>query len=229
MVRWLLGRADVVCTFGSTHARFLRSIGCPRVEEIETLLPEAALQPFPRCVAAPPRIVFAGRAVPEKGLDLLLRALPLVTKPCELHVAGNVAVPSLIASRGDEDPEWNNRRPTVVIHGVLAEEDFVSLLRSASLVVLPSSAELWPLVILEALAVGVPVIATPLPTVGEIADKYGGVVTTTRSAPHLAAAIDAALTGDCPAPASAALIATHAWPTVIRHYERLVSSLEGSL
>ncbi|MET9230065.1 glycosyltransferase [Lentzea sp. NPDC003310] len=110
---------------------------------------------------APHRVVSVGRLVPRKGFDDLIAALPRVPDT-ELVVAGGPA--DLRA-----DPEARRLRACASAHGVadrvhligqLARTAMPALLRSADVVACVPWYEPFGIVPLEAMACGVPVVAT---------------------------------------------------------------------
>jgi glycosyltransferase involved in cell wall biosynthesis len=139
-----------------------------------------------RAPTNPPTIAFIGRLVPVKGHDVLLRALD--------HLATRARV--VIA--GDGPDRHTDPRATFLGAIDAARRDL--LLREASVVVIPSRvlpngrSEGVPLVALEALAAGVPVIAS---AVGGLTDLP--VVHVPPDDPRaLAAAIDRVLASPPP-------------------------------
>jgi glycosyltransferase involved in cell wall biosynthesis len=110
------------------------------------------------------RIGTVGRLIPEKGLDVLLAALPqiLATHRVALTVVGD----------GPERPalERRARELPVDFAGHLETPSAVaSFLRSIDVFVMPSRWEGLPNALLEALACGVPVVATDVPGMAEAA------------------------------------------------------------
>lgn len=111
-----------------------------------------------RAVRAVPRFVFAGRLVDWKGVDHLLRALHLV--------AAETALTLDIVGEGAERQRLEALRDdlglgsVVRFHGWLSQADLARELRDADVFVLPSLWECGGAVVLEAMAAGVPVIAT---------------------------------------------------------------------
>jgi glycosyltransferase involved in cell wall biosynthesis len=108
----------------------------------------------------PWRIAWAGRMAPEKGLATLLRAVTL------LVATGRDVRLSLIGD-GPERPRLEAQARTLGItdsiswEGYVGErERFVAMLRESDLFVLPSLTEGVPKVLLEAMACGLPVVAS---------------------------------------------------------------------
>ncbi|HTN52309.1 MAG TPA: glycosyltransferase [Anaeromyxobacter sp.] len=120
------------------------------------------------------RFVFIGRLVRLKGLDLLLEAVARVGKAAalELHVLGD----------GPERPalEAHARRlglqERVVFHGLLPQDRCAAILASSDGLVLPSLLECGGAVVLEAMAVGLPVIATRWGGPADYLDDETGVL-----------------------------------------------------
>jgi glycosyltransferase involved in cell wall biosynthesis len=106
----------------------------------------------PRGGARPPRAVYCGRLVPEKRVDLLLEAWPVVRRRlpgAELSIFG--AGPCEAALR-------EQRSEGVRFEG--ATEDVPEVLQRADVFVLPSDTEGLSNALLEAMASGLPVVAT---------------------------------------------------------------------
>ena len=122
-----------------------------------------------------PRLLFVSRLHPKKGLDLLLpawAALGDLAQEWELVIAGPdeggyaATVDSAIRQLG---LEHSVRRVGKVSH-----ETKVKLLKSADLFVLPSHSEGFTSAILEAMAVGLPVVATKACNFPELFRAGGG-------------------------------------------------------
>lgn len=101
-------------------------------------------------------VLFAGRLGPQKGLALLAEAWSGLPE----HAAG----PLLVAGDGVERPvaiELAHRRADVAYVGAVPPERVGGLIRASALVVVPSLwPEICPLIVVEALAHGRPVLAT---------------------------------------------------------------------
>ncbi len=124
-------------------------------------------------------LAFCGRVVSNKGLDSLLRALP-----------GLSAVTLLVIGDG---PERRAMELLAVKLGIVdrvtfvgwlpSQKDVIRALASAKIFVLPSLSEGGPRVALEAMAIGLPVIATRVGVLPDvIEDGRNGVFTTGKSA-----------------------------------------------
>jgi len=113
---------------------------------------------FPKRTATPAgtfKICFAGRRSLRKGIHYLLKALKAVGRSdWELHFYG-------MPSRESERDLAAYRGPVSIIdHGAVSQADFGRALADMSVLVLPSVEEAFGLVIVQALAVGVPCIVS---------------------------------------------------------------------
>ncbi|TCP49254.1 glycosyltransferase involved in cell wall biosynthesis [Tamaricihabitans halophyticus] len=124
----------------------------------------------------PERFVLAvGTVEPRKGLDVLLAALALPEAP-ELPLVvvgpagwGGVELGALAAAHG---LAADRLRPL----GALPDAELAVVLRAASVLAVPSRAEGFGLPLLEAMAVGVPVVHSAVPALLEVAGGHGVAV-----------------------------------------------------
>ena len=123
-----------------------------------------ALDPAP-AARDPDRLVWCGRMVPEKNvaaLPAILAELRHLRPTARLDLIGDGPERALLAGTG-------------TLHGLLADPH--PLIASAAALLLPSRAEGLPMVVLEALALGTPVIAADAPS-GGVGEALG------RRTPH---------------------------------------------
>jgi D-inositol-3-phosphate glycosyltransferase len=146
---------------------------------------DGPVEPRPRGIA---RVVMATRLVPRKGIEDAVRALALLDRerPTELHVAGGAADADGLGA----DPEARRLRALAeelgVAHrfrlrGRVDRDHMPAVLRSADVVLCPARYEPFGIVPLEAMASGVPVVAT---AVGGHIDSVVHGVTGLHVPPH---------------------------------------------
>ncbi len=106
-------------------------------------------------------ILFLGRLVPEKRPDLLIEAFQTL-KPVgwKLVIAGGNSDSGLFASKLFD---MTVRCSNLIFTGELLGERLAELVRGAGLFVMPSDFEGLPLAMLEAMAEGIPVLASDIP------------------------------------------------------------------
>lgn len=123
----------------------------------------------------PPReqvktIFCAARLSPEKGLEFLIHALKLLLNQghgLRLRLAGDGPKRKELEQLADE-LELSER---VQFLGFLGEDEIIRELRDCDLFVLPSFVEGLPVSAMEAMAMGVPVIATNIAGTGELVEN----------------------------------------------------------
>jgi glycosyltransferase involved in cell wall biosynthesis len=99
------------------------------------------------------KFLFVSRLETDKGIVRLLEAWKIARlRNAELHIAGTGSMTRLVQESAD------NRQ--VFYHGVLSNEDLATLYRQCDVFVFPTEGEIYGLVVLEALASGLFVIAS---------------------------------------------------------------------
>jgi glycosyltransferase involved in cell wall biosynthesis len=176
-------------------------------------------------------LLFVGRLDPQKGPFVLLAAVKdALGRHADLHVllAGDGPL-------GEKLRAWvaKENLPSRV-HFAGRRNDVPSLLRAADLFVLPSLWEGLPNVVLEAMAVGVPVVASRVEGVSDLlVDGRTGLIVPPNSAAPLANAIEQILADPVQArkmsrSAQHFVQESFAWQHVIDQYEQLYRELLAS-
>lgn len=102
------------------------------------------------------RIIYAGQIIPRKGIYYLIRAFQNLALPkSELLLVGRVD-----KSMEPIIQEAIRQTPTIRVTGNIPKVDLIKYYNASSVFVLPSLADSWGLVVLEAMACGLPVIVT---------------------------------------------------------------------
>lgn len=132
------------------------------------------------------RIVFLSNYLPDKGLDTLLDAFKKLHKnrQIELHCYGGGDSSSYRARIKNESID------NVIIHSILDEKEKYKVLQGYSLLVFPSYNEGQPLVIMEAMAIGLPVVSSNVGLISEMLGEDYPYLVTPRDAQALALAIN---------------------------------------
>jgi glycosyltransferase involved in cell wall biosynthesis len=140
------------------------------------------------------KLVFLGRVAPEKGIDVLLRAMEIVKIPVELDVYGirSDAGYGIRDSGGGEKPECKNPKARIRWLEPVKPEAVVETIRKYDALVVPSVwLETGPLVVLEAFAAGVPVIGSRLGGIAEmLRDGVDGLLFEAGNPKDLAGALE---------------------------------------
>jgi glycosyltransferase involved in cell wall biosynthesis len=136
---------------GRASAEYARLLGVPddRVVVAPNAVDNAFFRTFPRRDERTCTFLYVGRLDPEKGIDVLLDAFADV--PGELVLAG----------AGTESTTLEERAPERVrFLGPVPRDRLPRLYASADVFVLPSRSEQWGMVLNEAAAAGLPLVAT---------------------------------------------------------------------
>jgi glycosyltransferase involved in cell wall biosynthesis len=135
------------------------------------------------------RLLFVGRLASVKGLPVLLEALAEIVKDrpdVKLTIAGDgpdrAALESMAARL--------NLTANVAFSGYRSQAQVRELLQQTDVFVLPSFAEGVPVVLMEAMAAGVPVVTTRIAGIPELVeDGVSGSLTSPGDAQNLRSAI----------------------------------------
>lgn len=170
-------------------------------------------------------VLFVGHEFGRKGLPELVEAVAALGALTHLVVVGGT--PDLVQDIS-RHPSARALGDRLHLLGPLPDPRWV--FHGADLFVLPSAYEAYPLVVLEALACGLPVVATPVGSVPDlIVDGQNGQIVE-RTPASIRAGIVSVLTGDpqtlCAAARATAL--AHTWDAVAERYLVLLGELAGS-
>ena len=111
----------------------------------------------------PPRLCFAGRFEPQKGIDVLVDALPeLVDRgpPFGLAIHGDGSLAAMVSAAATRWPDRVTVEPPTA--------DLRSHLDVFDAILMPSRFEGMPLLAVEALSTGIPLLATDAPGLAEV-------------------------------------------------------------
>jgi glycosyltransferase involved in cell wall biosynthesis len=157
-VRWILSRSACVCVLSKSWEQWMAEV-CPRIRVIRLNNP-ASIDVDDEDTPTPlgTTIVFLGRLGVRKGTyDLLSAVAQLKSRIPEIRlVCGGDGEHDSVLARARELGIAQN----VELAGWVRGEEKTRLLKSAVAFVLPSYNEVLPMAILEAMALGVPVIST---------------------------------------------------------------------
>lgn len=152
--RWWSGITRFFC-ISDAQRKILVNAGMPQ----QRLMVKHNFVPDPgaRRAGHGTHILYLGRMAQEKGVPLLMTAWD------EITAAGGLGLPLVLAGTGplqDEVARWARDRDDVRYTGLLAKEDCQEIISRAAAVVVPSAwLEAFGLVVVEAMAAGVPAVA----------------------------------------------------------------------
>jgi len=136
-----------------------------------------------------PVYLFLGNHTANKGLDTLLEACHLTRLPCKLVVGGAIRS-QLEHSKLLNAHNFEKIKYKVCFTDYLTREDLRALYYAVDAFVFPSKADTLPLVVIDAMATGLPVIASDVGGVSYQVDSSTGRLIRPGDAYALAMAID---------------------------------------
>ncbi len=192
--RVTLRRADRVIALTERERGYLERLGVP-AGRIEVVPNGVELGEFPSRVRVASNggavsVLFAGRCYPEqKGLEVLMRAMASLRdlKGVTLRIVGDdwgghTVIRTMAKNLGIED--------AVTLVGRVDRASLIKEYEHADIFVLPSLFDSFPIAILEAMAAGLPVVATRVGGVPDVVeDGRTGILVNAGDADGLAAAL----------------------------------------
>jgi glycosyltransferase involved in cell wall biosynthesis len=161
-----------------------RSVYLPNAVDVELFRPQGEKEDN--------LILFIGRITFNKGLHVLLESLRYLTKSAHLVIIGPMDCSFTHRQRILKLIERENQKGKhkITYLGGLPHEEVIEWYQKASIFVLPSFMEAFPVVLLEALSCETPVIATPVGGVTEIVNNFeNGILVPINDSQKLAEAI----------------------------------------
>jgi glycosyltransferase involved in cell wall biosynthesis len=138
-----------------------------------------------------PHLLFVGRLSAQKNVSLLIEAISHMQTSVFLDIVGEGELRENIEATIQRFNLHN-----VHLHGQKKERELIEFYQSADIFVLPSLKEGLSLALLEALAAGLPVVASDLPEMRQILGECG-VLIQNPSATNYAKALDALISNTC--------------------------------
>jgi glycosyltransferase involved in cell wall biosynthesis len=195
VARLALRRADVVLPVSTALEVALRALAPhARYSVVPNVVDDEVFRPGGRrSKDGTSRLLTAGLLDSDgKGVDVLLEAIERIDSPrVHLDVVGDGAKRSdyeRLAGRLGLDG-------AVSFHGLRTKPELAELMRQADVFVLGSRYENNPCVLIEAMACGLPVVATRVGGVPEVVDSETGIIVEPDDPEALAAGIAAAVEG----------------------------------
>lgn len=193
LIKFVLGKSDYVLVVNQSMKSMVLELGIksekkiyvtPNAIDLEKFNPKG--KKLPHDIEINPdkqSVLFVGNLVYQKGLEYLLEAKKLMNSDVELVIVGDGPLRHDLEKKVEDD-----QIEDVVFVG--ARRDVEQIMPSSDLFVLPSISEGFPITILEAMASGLPVVATDVGGIGEVVAKNVGTVVKPSDPEELAVAMD---------------------------------------
>ena len=188
-------RAELVLPPSDALRRAIESYGiAARFRIVPNVADTTRFRPGGERPAGPPRLLAVGLLYEAKGYEYLLEAVSILARAgrdLRLDVVGD-------GPRRDEYEALTDRlaiRDRVAFHGLVPKDEVARFMREADAFVLASRYDNNPSVLVEALACGLPTVATDVGGIPELVDDGNGLLARPRDAAHLAERIGELLDG----------------------------------
>lgn len=125
------------------------------------------------------KIVAVGRLEKQKGHIYLLQAVAHLKN--EINIEVNIVGIGGLEERLKESVNTNDLNVTVIFHGSISKEQLIELYNRVDILVMPSLFEGLPLTVIEAMAVGLPVIGSCVPGIMDCINESNGILFQAKS------------------------------------------------
>lgn len=163
-----LKQSDQIIVTSKSQESFVKSAGFPNVTHIPTGVDVNVFRPIPMKKKKEKTILYIGRLSPEKNIEPLIKAY--------LKCGFGERARLIIVGKGPLYGSLKNRygSKNVIITGYVPEKEKIRLLRHADLFVTMTKMELMSISVLEAMACGLPTIASRIEAFEEFVTRDVG-------------------------------------------------------
>jgi glycogen(starch) synthase len=230
LLRGVLHRAaSVVCLTGTMRGQLVRTFGLPehRVTVVPNGVDTGAFAAGEFAGRATRELLFVGRLTVQKNARVAVQAMRLLPRDVTLRIVGE----------GELRPELDRLvgelgLSNVRMEGRLPRAQLGAAYRRATAVLMPSLNEGLPLVLLEAMSAGAPIVCSALPELVEVGGN--AVVPVDPVTPHALASAVRALLGDAPRRAALSAAARrraegYGWPAVAAAVDAVYAGLRTTM
>jgi len=173
---------------------------------------------------------FVGRLSEEKGVSNFVEAIPLILKQFEDIEFIVIGDGPLVYNLQKKITEYRLKN-VITILGYLSHHEIVNYLNNFKLIVIPSTYEVGPQILLEAMACGTPVLATPVGIIPEVIEDGGDGFIMENNSPeciarNLIRALNHPNLGQIPMTARRLVEEEYTYQAAVDRYHRIITSLK---
>jgi glycosyltransferase involved in cell wall biosynthesis len=193
--KWLVKRAPSLITGAELFERY-GQLGKSTMFHVSLMSEKQIWLRQDTCTGDQIRLFFVGRLQPVKGITFLLEAVKLLSDPrVILDIAGDGELKDMLEA---EVKESGMKGKIALLGAVRYGEELFDLYRQADIFVFPSLSEGVPKVLMEAMAFGVPIVASKVGGIPSIIKhRENGLLVEPGDAQGIAQAIEELISDDC--------------------------------
>ena len=162
LIKKLCRKVDVMICLQQRSKRYAESL-CERpIEVIPNFLPDDVVRDFPKRELRKQiqKVIYVGTVCHEKGCESIIKA----AKSCP-------AISFYLVGRKTYDFPLEDFPENIHLTGPLPVKDVYDYLKESDVFLFPSKSEGFPFAVLEAMAAGLPILATPVGAIPEMLGK----------------------------------------------------------
>lgn len=166
-------------------------------------------------------IIFIGNIIKTKGIVELVEAAKILLgnhKNLSFHIVGE----GIEKRKLEQSIETLGLSLSIKFHGAIKHDEITNLLHDADLLVLPSYREGVPNVIMEALACGLPVVATKVGGIPEIVNSSNGILLNSYQVEDIVEGIEQCLNRDWEPDEIRKSISSYTWENNIKQLAKVI-------
>jgi glycosyltransferase involved in cell wall biosynthesis len=181
-------KPDRLFSFSQYHSEMIKTLGVKesQITKIRPFIGTEFIQKSQMDVGEPITILYVGDKTEQKGFCILIEALEKLSLNQQLHV-------EIVGASGATINNVENDSITVNDNGFIKRKNLPALYGKADLFVMPSTDEMGPNTILEAIGSGTPVVATDEPGINEFVPEGMGILFRQRNSTDLAGSLETAI------------------------------------
>lgn len=178
LLAFAVKQADCVWVLNHPSYDYIRALGCEAVGIVPNFIDSKLLTDSHEIAQQGERLLYVGHIRREKGLFEILEAAKALSQK-QFWLVG----PAYMELDSIEMPE------NVTLFGAKSREEVLEIMKQADIFLFPSYTEGFSKAILEAMACGLPVIATDVGANREMLKDQGGIIIPPRDSNAIASAI----------------------------------------
>lgn len=175
LYNWIFNHTDSVTYIAKDMQKRLKIMGAGNLHYMPLPVNDSIFK-FSPLIPECPRFIFVGRLTREKGIEILLKSFNYIIKElpnAKLYIVGDGPEKNW----ANEFISNNKLQKNIEIKGIQSSLEIARLIQYSYALLLPSYNEGTPAVILEAMSVGRPIVATRVGELKNLIDQESGYLT----------------------------------------------------